>query len=303
MKTLLYAALLTLIAVQSSSAQNMLTPATAVTVGAEVNVGEVREVHYYRYKAPADGIMDVTVNPLSGEVDLTVTHFSGSPAAESRRSGAVKERIALLVREGDEFLIRVISPLRRIARYELSVDFSPLDRKAPSQPEPTPEGAFIPTTERSGQDISTAVEIPLNKVVPVEAGGPRYFMIRPPKGFTLEVSVYPIDLDIDVLARSGEGDEFIETISMRRGITAEYLYLPLESQKPVYVKVWNRNNPTAGARYGLVARLRHSGITKTESAPTRDREILRNIMVEDDFVSGLPAEIPGGAPKRVLRLP
>ena len=283
---------LLLLAATAGLAAPGATPGEAIELTGAEQTGSARAACYYSYVAPSDGIMEVTLMPVSGEVDLSVTHFSGSPTAESRREGAQSDEVALAVRKGDRFLVRVSSPFGAAATFRI---------RAAMKSEAAvgaPTGVFVPQTAQTGADKEAAVEIPLGKLVPVEASGTRFFKVDATAGFLLAVTVYTVSGDVDVEMSGGEG----QARSGRRGEVTEYAYLPVKSTGEKFIRVEGPRD--AICRYVLVARLRHLGLATASVPEPNDAVVVRTLFQEEALGAGVPASLGGGenAATKVLRL-
>lgn len=279
-----------------------MTPAMAIELGSDEVTGTVKSSVYYSFSASGSGIMDVALTPQSGEVDLTVVHFSGSPAIESRREGMAVEDVSLRVSRGDKFLIRVISPFGKAASYRLKVgvDAAPgRNRK---------EDLFMPDRTRDGKAESSAVEVPLGRTVPVEAMGERYFRTHVPAGYVLSVTLYPIHGDADLAIGSRPGRDAWSVSSHRRGLLAEHLYLPVDAERDVMIRV----NPAPAneqlfLRYAIVARIHQPGIDSLTAAPDleMDPRSSSSDIMDEPLGIGLPGrmEPSGQGSSKILRLP
>jgi hypothetical protein len=265
------------------------TPVSALEWDGAERTGTVRTSHYYSFTASEEGIMTLTLTPLrGGEVDLTVVHYSGNPAFESRREGAATEEIAVKVARGDRFLVRVISPFGRPAEYRLKAVLSGI-RAGRRLDDYDP-----PATTTDGLAADAAVRIPIGVMVPVEASGTRHFAVTAPAGYLLAIRLVPVsaDLDLEILMR----DEPTATraASMRGGLLTEEAYLlPTRTGEVlIRVKPVETRAGTGPHRYVLLVQVRQPGIASLKASP----EPLWSRLAIEAFDSGdRGLGIPGGA--------
>jgi len=258
-----------------------LSPAAAIALDQQEVSRTVTTSIYYSMTASEDGILDVTMTPISGEADLAVVHFSGSPSIESRREGAASEEVSLRVRRGDRFLIRIFSPLGRAATFRLRAAITTPLRTTELPPTAPPP----PIVEGAGRTETLAVELHLGTMTQVEAAAPSFFRVRAPAGYILAVSLYPLQGDLDMTAMTQDA-RATWVSSSRRGMDAEHLYLPISADGNVMIRV--NPHPRSAAppfRYVVMARLLYPGMTAPEFAGMRT-----------------PA-MPQADPSKVLRLP
>jgi hypothetical protein len=307
---MLFAALL----IAGSGVTNVLavepgaTPAAAIDLAAPEVQSSVRSSLYYMITAPFDGMLDITLSPIGGELDLAVIHVSGSPAIESRKEGEAREEISLRVVKGDRFLLRVISPFGRNVAFKLRAVVT-----APASGGPAAQ-TFVPRVTGDGRTETTAVGIPIGQVIPIQAEGRRFFRVTVPKGAVLAVSLYPLHGDAD-LAVTLSGASKPAAISRRHGLFSEYVYIPVTSSGEALIAVTpSSQNPsvTGPLQYGVVARLKHSGVTATMADPeSGDRDAVVRAFTDAPMGSGVPQRPSGaeteagasGSRTGVLRLP
>lgn len=261
------------------------TPASAIELSTPEVQGTVRSSTYYMISAAFDGMLDISLIPVGGEIDLAVIHVSGSPAIESRKEGEAREEISLRVVKGDRFLIRVISPFGRSVSFKLSAVISQASSSA------SVSRTFLPRMEGDGRSESSAIVIPLGRVIPVQAGGQRFFRVKIPKGAVLSVSLYPVLGDADLMVKLGD---ILKTSgsSHRAGLFSEHVFLPTSEAGEAWITV----APTTGnnivsndINYGIVARLRHFGVTSVQGQPDpSDREAAVNAFADASVGTGIP---------------
>ncbi|MEK8023547.1 MAG: hypothetical protein AAB229_07020, partial [Candidatus Hydrogenedentota bacterium] len=298
---------LVLIALPAQGDGEGMTPAMAIELGSAEISSTVRNSLYYSFTAAQSGIMDITLTPVDGEVDLTVVHYSGSPAVESRREGLAPEEISIRVSRGDKYLVRAISPFGRSAKFRLkgSLEASRVEMAKPVAP---PVEYFAPERSSDGRSEATAVDIPLGRVVPVEAMSERFFRTRVPAGYVLSVALFPVHGDADLGVGSKPDGSGWSLVSRRRGLLAERLYMPVSADGSIMIRV----NPAPGSeqmllRYALVTRLHYSGVASMKSAPVQEadpRAISPDLMGEA-LGSGVPGRMnaPEMGSSKILRLP
>lgn len=284
------------------------TPAAAIDLATPDVQGAVRSSLYYMVTVPFDGMLDITLTPMGGEIDLAVIHVSGSPAIESRKEGEAREEISLRVVKGDRFLLRVISPFGRNVSFKLRAVVT-----APSSGG-TASSTFVPRPGTDGRTESSAITIPIGQVIPVQAEGRRHFRVAIPKGAVLAVSLYPLHGDVDLTVMLGGGSKAAAT-SKRLGLFSEHVYLPATSSGEALVIVTpssQNSSVTNVLQYGIVARLKHAGVTATMADPeSGDREAVVRAFSDAPMGSGVPGRssssdaVTGlsGTRTGVLRLP
>ncbi|RMH56621.1 MAG: hypothetical protein D6679_08735 [Candidatus Hydrogenedentota bacterium] len=277
-----------------------LTPGSAIPLGEETVTGTVTRNIYYKWTASENGLLEVRLTPTSGEADLALIHFSGNPTIESRREGLSPEEVAIRVRKGDEYLIRVSTPLGRRGTYSLRV------RRIAAEREIRGSAVAVPHTISSGKTALEAVELPVGKIAPVLARGKRYFKIAVPSGVVLDCRIYPINADLTAEAEIRSGGLTLSARSARSGLQAEEILLPPSEGGMVYLVVTPPADFTALARYGIVARLREPGVTPGKRADIfDDANRLQAFFQRLDAGSGVPADVlPEGEKEtpKVLRL-
>jgi hypothetical protein len=292
----------------ASAVEPGATPASAIEISVSEVQGTVRSSLYYMVTAPIDGILDIALTPMGGEIDLAVVHVSGSPAIESRKEGEAREEISMRVAKGDRFLVRVISPFGRSVAFKLTTEVTaPAVAGAASS-------TFVPRLSGDGRTESAAIMIPLGQIIPVQAEGRRFFRVTVPKGAVLAVSLYPLHGDADLMVTLGEPTK-PASISRRRGLFSEHVFLPITLGGDALVAIMPSANNTGvmgPMQYGIVARLRHSGVTSTMAdLDTGDRETAMRAFADTPIGSGVPSrsatpalESAGSVTRTgVLRLP
>lgn len=311
-RAVIIAAFAILLAAVSASARPGMTPAEAIAIQSGITEGEVTTSMYYAIVADRSGIFDVSLEAEKGEVDLAVTHFSGSPSAESRREGFATDEVALRAEAGDRFLIRISSPLRVRSTFRLIVSLSGGEA---SVAEPSAPDVYVPESGKNGLSARDAVSLALGKLIPVEALGERFFQVEVPGGFLAEITVYPVFGDVDIEAQLESGGIRRSVISRRRGNLVEQVYVPVGGAGVVTV----RATPTTGdgmkdevsrlRRYALVVRLRHFGLTENQTEAPNDLAALRYLFPRESLGTGVPSSVMGPAPdepsqaeKTILRL-
>lgn len=282
---------MTLVILLSSSSHVMAatgkTPSTAKDLKEGEVTGSVKTAVYYSFTAGRDGILEVTAVPVKQEIDLSVTHFTGSPASESRRVGMAEEEISMKVRKGDRFLIRVNSPMGVAASFKMKVLVSS------PQGRPVPD-VFVPRTTRDGSSPEDAVEIPLGKIIPVEARGTRYFRMRVPAGFVLAVALHAAQGEFVLEGTIKEGDQKYEASSRPVGALPQYVYLPTWKSGEILIRIAppesadRRRSEDAWGRYALITRLRHVGLAPAESMEPNDRMVLEELFRQEGFMMSVP---------------
>jgi hypothetical protein len=287
--TLFIAFALSLLAPSAGASEPGTTPVSAIEWDGVERTGTVRTSHYYSFAASEEGIMTLTLTPLrGGEVDLTVIHYSGSPAFESRREGAATEEIAVKVARGDRFLVRVISPFGRAADYRLKAVLSGI-RAGRRIDDYDP-----PTRTTDGLATDAAVRIPIGVMVPVEASGTRHFAVTAPAGYLLAVRLVPVSADLDLEVFMPDEPSSARASSMRGGLLTEEAYLLPTKTGEVLIRVKPvETRPGAGPqRYVILVQVRQPGIASLKAAP----EPLWSRLAIEAFDSGdRGLGIPGGA--------
>ncbi len=239
------------------------SPSTArrLVIGEEIS-GTVRTSLYFDVVAEQDGFLDVEVTPTNGEVDLAAVHFSGSPAAESRREGAVPDKVTLRLSRGDRYLVRVISPFAKPAQFRLKTSWDRAQAPASSSPPAAPGTLFVPQRPSNGRSAAEAVVLPVGRLVAVEARGTRYFRTVLPVGFVLDISLCPVYGSADLEVVVVNDATVSRSLSARPGQLTERVYLPGGKGGEVLIKVSSPVSPQSDdlLRYGLVARTREPGI-------------------------------------------
>lgn len=306
-RLLTFVLFMTLLPALAMAVEPGTTPVSALDWDGAERLETVRTSHYYSYAAPEDGILTLTLTPLrGGEVDLTMVHYSGSPAFESRREGAAPEEIAIKVTRGDRFLLRVISPFGRPADYRLSAVLSggSFARRA--------EQFEAPALTTDGQATASAIRIPIGVLVPVEATGARYFSVMAPAGYLLAVRLIPVsdNVDLELLLRNDSA--VARSASMRAGFLAEEAYLIPSTTGEALIRVLPVVSRPGGGplRYALIAQIRQPGVSslKPVSEPLWGRIAIEAFDSQErgPGIPGVP--VAGGwdlekTSSRVLRLP
>lgn len=265
------------------------TPAAALEWDGAELTETVRTSHYFSFAVPEEGIMRLTLTPLrGGEVDLTVVHYSGSPAFESRREGAAAEEIAVKVARGDRFLVRVISPFGRPVAYRLRAVLS--EERAGRRI----ERYDPPDATTGGLDEATAIRLPLGVLAPIEAAGTRYFAVPAPAGLILAVRLVPIsdDLDLEVVLR--DEATAARATSTRDGLLTEEAYLlPIRDGEALIRVGPIESRPGAGPqRYALLVQIRQPGLASLQTAP---EPAWSRLAIEAFEAGDRGLGIPGGA--------
>ncbi|MBL4888605.1 MAG: hypothetical protein JKX97_01130 [Candidatus Lindowbacteria bacterium] len=284
--------------VTSAHASSGVTPSEAIVIGQGEVQGNVVRSMYYSYTALEDGIMNVSLSPIGGSADLAVTHFSGSPAAESRREGMSDEVIALQISQGDRFLIRVSTPLGEPTDFRLSVNLThglaPVD---------LPQ-VYVPSTNRDASTPEEAIEIPIGKLVAFESYGDRYFKTKVPAGYLVVVSLYPVsgENDLEVILET-EGKKFTAASSRTHNVP-DRVYIPVSGVGEALIKVSAPKDAREYTgyrqftRYAIVVRLRHVGLSTGEFEEPDDRSVINQIFPDERVGKGLPAFARGISSKR-----
>ncbi|PIU47061.1 MAG: hypothetical protein COS94_08555 [Candidatus Hydrogenedentes bacterium CG07_land_8_20_14_0_80_42_17] len=277
-----------------------LSPSAArrISSGEEIS-GIVRTSLYFDVIAEEDGELQIEATPISGEVDLAVVHYSGSPAIESRKEGLVAEEIALRVSKGDRFLIRVISPFSKPSEFKLKVLLPGLISESRIETSSEEKNLYYkPETNKSGLSAGDAIPLTIGKISAIESKGERYFQVIAPTGYLLEVKLYPVSGNADLEAAMVSKSNIIRITSKREGNLTDEVYVPVEDGGLVVLKVNAPDNEIA--RYCIVARLRQIGIqTLTPREEPNDIKLVAEVFGEHNSGFKIPLAIAGSSNAQV----